>query len=197
VLKTANGRFKAEALKRIARQLNAAGLICDPEYIPIKPISWGIEKPGGSSWGIPDDPNKSYRKRTSHGRVEQHLPMAKHVAKVISENETAERVLYLLNTNPGWVGLNIILEAIAWHEGVKPEKLDTINLAPAGFVKKFKNAANNARDQSEDPRHFPEPNGKPNNSKKVSLWEARVTVRHIIHYWIFDYLTVEQDKRAL
>lgn len=192
-LKASSGRFKENGLNRIAGQLNAAGLICDPEYIPIKPISWGIENPGGGSYGIPDDPNKSYRKRTSHGRVEKHLAMAKHIAKVVSDNETAERVLYILNTNPGWVGMNIILEAIAWHENVKPENLYTIKLAPEGFVKRFKNAANNARDQNEDPRHFSKPDGKPNKSKKISLWEARAIVREIIHYWIFDYLTVEKN----
>lgn len=191
-LKSAQGRFKVDGLSRIAQQLNGAGLLCDPEFRAVNPTSWGIAKPGGSSYGVPDDPKKSYRKRTSHGRVPQHITMASHVAKIIAENETAERVLYLLNTKPGWVGLNIILEAIAWHEGVKPLKLHTIGLAPEGFVAAFQNAANNARDQNEDPRHFPVSKGKPNKSKKVTLWVARVTVAKIVHYWLFEYLQVKQ-----
>ena len=196
-LKSAKGRFKADALARISQQLNAAGLLCDPEFRPISATSWGIKKPGGSSYGIPDNPDKSYRKRTSHGRVKQHLDMASHAAKIISENETAERVLYLLNTKPGWVGLNIILEAIAWHEGVKPLKLDTINLAPKGFVSAFQNAANNARDQNEDPRHFPTRTDKPNKSDKVTLGVARVTIAKIVHYWMFEYLTVKNSETHL
>lgn len=184
--KLSGDRFKQDGLNAISQMLNAAGLVCDPEFRPVTGTSWGIVKPGGFSGGVPEDPNASYRKRTSHGRVAQHVDMAKRVAEAVNTNETARRIFWILqDPNPGWVGYNMILEEIAFHEGVAVSQLEGIKIAPPGFISAFKNAANNARDLNQKTRHGKNLNSKPNKSKIVSLWQAMSTVREIVHHWVF------------
>lgn len=194
-LREASGdRFKQNSLTAVTQMLNAAGFVCDPEFRPVAGISWGVEKQGGSSWGVPADQGGSDRKRTSHGRVPEHPEMAIRVAEAVKIHEAARRVFWILqDPNPGWVGYNMILEEIAFHEGIAMSKLEDIDLAPPGFIAAFKNAANNARDLNQKPRHGNNLNSKTNNSPKVQLWDAMVTIRDIVHCWLFSCRDVDAE----
>jgi hypothetical protein len=110
--------------------------------------------------------------------------MAAKALRLTSENTAAHRILKIMQTNPGWVGLNMVIEEIAFAEGCKVGELEGKDFAPKGFISKFKNAANNARALNEEPRHGGRDNGEANKSPKVSLWTARTTVREMVfHYF--------------
>ena len=136
--------------------------------------------------GYPYYGDRSHRTRTSIGRVEDHLLTANKVALNVKKSESVSIVFKILQQRPSWVSLNLVLEEIAFEKGVSLNALHTTGLITQNQTSAFKQAANNARDINQGPRHGNNLHREPSHPS-MSLPDAVSLVQNVIHDW-FDSL---------